>query len=393
MPPATTVNPAMFSQLVNVGENYCLFRPDSHALALVNGRAAKILAARIGSIDTSAFRPCIVDDEAASQNEHALSEAEALVEQLGSAGFLDCEAPGQALGRAHHTGCLMPSSAAQPALDASFSLGEGPIVRLVCVDRQLSKLLSAALSPMRVHGDAGQKIEMYVVSDEETFGIWRDGIAIATGLDRVAARRICLQAMAMAMLPAQDVAALLHASSVSMNGRAVILAGASGSGKTTLMMALVGAGARFLADDLTALHPDGKSVLAFPLAASVKKGSWQVLQEQFPQLENCWIHSVGERRVRYVDPSPGKPSDTVPVPAAALIFPEFAPAPGDVETERLSPEEALSLLFTSGSEIVGARRSVLPLSRLVNEMPAWRLRFPDAGSGVKAVEKLAGRGR
>ena len=46
----------------------------------------------------------------------------------------------------------------------------------------------------------------------------------------------------------------LHMSSVVLNGRALLIGGASGAGKSTLAAELIGAGAQFLADDLTVLR-------------------------------------------------------------------------------------------------------------------------------------------
>jgi len=46
----------------------------------------------------------------------------------------------------------------------------------------------------------------------------------------------------------------LHMSSVVLNGRALLIGGASGAGKSPLAAELVGAGAQFLADDLTVLR-------------------------------------------------------------------------------------------------------------------------------------------
>jgi HPr kinase/phosphorylase len=52
---------------------------------------------------------------------------------------------------------------------------------------------------------------------------------------------------------------LIHASSVALDGRAVLIRGASGSGKSALALQLMAFGARLIADDRTLLtdHPEG----------------------------------------------------------------------------------------------------------------------------------------
>jgi serine kinase of HPr protein (carbohydrate metabolism regulator) len=54
---------------------------------------------------------------------------------------------------------------------------------------------------------------------------------------------------------------LVHATSVAIGRRAVLLRGPSGSGKSDLALRLIDAGARLVADDRSELHRDGDVVL------------------------------------------------------------------------------------------------------------------------------------
>jgi hypothetical protein len=56
----------------------------------------------------------------------------------------------------------------------------------------------------------------------------------------------------------------LHASAVSIEGRAIALVGASGAGKTSVALELCRMGADFLADDVLALEPRGERLFAHP---------------------------------------------------------------------------------------------------------------------------------
>jgi HPr kinase/phosphorylase len=54
---------------------------------------------------------------------------------------------------------------------------------------------------------------------------------------------------------------LVHATTVAIAGRAVLLRGASGSGKSDLALRLIDAGARLVADDQSQLWRDGDAIL------------------------------------------------------------------------------------------------------------------------------------
>jgi HPr kinase/phosphorylase len=56
--------------------------------------------------------------------------------------------------------------------------------------------------------------------------------------------------------------ALLHASSVAVDGRGVLILGASGSGKSSLALQLIAQGAQLVCDDQTELHRDGAALIA-----------------------------------------------------------------------------------------------------------------------------------
>ncbi|WP_204112987.1 HPr kinase/phosphorylase [Shimia biformata] len=67
-------------------------------------------------------------------------------------------------------------------------------------------------------------------------------------------------------LPPAD-SEVLHASTVALNGRAVLITGPSGSGKSALALHLMGFGARLISDDRTCVWmTDGRLVAAAPPA-------------------------------------------------------------------------------------------------------------------------------
>lgn len=65
----------------------------------------------------------------------------------------------------------------------------------------------------------------------------------------------------------------LHATTISLNGRGLLILGPSGSGKSSLALELMAVGAQLVADDRTDLRRDGDAVVAScpgPLAGRIE---------------------------------------------------------------------------------------------------------------------------
>jgi hypothetical protein len=152
---------------------------------------------------------------------------------------------------------------------------------------------------------------------------------------------------------------------------AVLLVGKTGAGKSTLALGLAARGFEYLSDDLVPLSTSGREVHAFPLAASVKEGSWRTLAEEFPALGASPVLAFGERRVRYVDPNAGGARASGSRTPALIVVPRFEAAAGAPLVRSLTPEAAFGALLESGTEAVGNPPSLRPLAELVNTTPAF----------------------
>ena len=63
----------------------------------------------------------------------------------------------------------------------------------------------------------------------------------------------------------------IHASTVAIDGHAVLIAGRSGAGKSDLALRLIDGGAALVSDDYTVVRRDGERLLASPPANIVGK--------------------------------------------------------------------------------------------------------------------------
>jgi hypothetical protein len=125
----------------------------------------------------------------------------------------------------------------------------------------------------------------------------------------------------------------IHAAGLSVDDRAVLLAGHSGSGKTTLALVLCRAGFGFLSDDYVFLTrtSSGLTVLGFPEELDVRDDIATLVPEIAPQLQTPmragWvkrqIHLDGDWPVQLV-------REAAP---ALLLFPQV----GHVTSSRIEP--------------------------------------------------------
>ena len=111
---------------------------------------------------------------------------------------------------------------------------------------------------------------------EVSIATWR-----ATGRDEPSMILGTLDRIVMAVIDGMADRGVLgiHAATVVVDGRAVVLAGRSGAGKSTLTLALLRAGAQLLTDELTLIDRDGSTVLPYPRAVHVSPTTVELLPE------------------------------------------------------------------------------------------------------------------
>lgn len=365
-------------EVLQVGGATCLFRPENQATSLVNATAAAIVAELASGRAVSAIAGELALRHAipaASAIEHVVR----LHEDSHRCGLLG------ALARPVAPPADMQVPPVRPRHARHYAIGAGRSARICVEDLDLRALIEAALAPIASDCRSGETSIVVGTTGHARYNVLVDGLAVVRDADLALARRAILQSTLMAVQPRDRVAAIVHASAIAIQDRAAVLAGATGSGKTTLMLALLAEGACYIADDFTPLGPDGKDLMSFPVAASVKSGSWSILAGAFPQIGRASTFTLGARRVRYLDLTGRR--CTANARAAAIVCPRFEPGAA-TRLERLRPEEALRALVDCGAEPVGRNPSMRSLVSLATHCPAWSLTYSDTQAAVACVTEL-----
>lgn len=131
---------------------------------------------------------------------------------------------------------------------------------------------------------------------------------------------------------------LLHASGAVHNGRAVAFPAAMESGKTTLVAGLVRCGLEYLTDEAVAIDPDTLVAHPFPKALSIDPGSWEVLADLRPSLdEESQKFMRAQWHVPVGDIEPGLVAERAPI--EHFVFPKYD-AGGRTELTAMTRSEA-----------------------------------------------------
>lgn len=150
-----------------------------------------------------------------------------------------------------------------------------------------------------------------------------------------------LTSTGMGVILHQRGALVLHASTVEWNGRGYAFCGRSGIGKSTLAAALCQAGGRLVADDVSAILPDGGGAPAVaPDGRMLKLFAGTISQLQLEHRRGAEVRSKTDKH--FVAPPAGDLAEPIALAAIYLLRRPMQPVPGAVEQlSRLTAAQAL----------------------------------------------------
>jgi HprK-related kinase A len=181
---------------------------------------------------------------------------------------------------------------------------------------------------------------------------------------------------------------LLHASAVERDGRAVLMTGISGAGKSTLAALLMGRGWRLMGDEFVLIDPATGSAYAFPRLISLKNEAIAVAEALLPNArfgprligtpKGTLRHIVPDARAIAAMAEPATPS--------LILFPRFGFEPAE---RPVPPSEAFVRLTQASTNYVNlGERGFDALTRLVSNVPARAIDYPDTDTAIEMVERL-----
>ncbi len=178
---------------------------------------------------------------------------------------------------------------------------------------------------------------------------------------------------------------LLHAASVERDGRAVLMTGVSGAGKSTLSMLLGERGWRLMGDEFALLGLNDGRLHAFPRAISLKNAAIGLAADA-ARLGPV-LTGTPKGTIRHLSPN----ADAIarmdqPAVPSLILFPRF----GHAEAVRPvgAAEVFMRLTQASTNYVALGAAGFGALTRLVRDVPALAIDYPDTGSGIALVERL-----
>lgn len=185
----------------------------------------------------------------------------------------------------------------------------------------------------------------------------------------------------------------IHAGCLEKNGRAIIMPAASGSGKSTLCAYLLAAGWRLFSDEFAVIVPETGNVVPVPRGISLKNASIALAKAIHPDPEFSPVVSGTPKGSVSVLRAPRQSVDRAheTCPPGAIVFPKWS-ADAGLQIAPLSRAEALeSIIRNSINYSALDELGFNAMTRLIEEVPAFRLTYSDSIQAIDWFEDLSSR--
>lgn len=183
-----------------------------------------------------------------------------------------------------------------------------------------------------------------------------------------------------------DWVAVLHASAVYKNEKAIVFLGESGSGKSTATTLLTMNNYKLLADDFVPLGAEDEQVYSFPAAISIKERALEYMEANFPQLRDADLRCKGKDiQYKYLYPEHNTES-YISLPTKALVFVNYKQG-ALTSLEELTSCKALEYLIPD-SWISPQEIHVSSFLRWIEKVPAYRLEYSNNQEFLDVIDRL-----
>lgn len=183
---------------------------------------------------------------------------------------------------------------------------------------------------------------------------------------------------------------LLHAGTLALGDRAVIMAATPGSGKSTLSAALMLRGFRLLSDEFGVLDPESGHLLPMLKPVALKNRSIDVIRSFS---DDAWLgptfKATRKGDVAHLAPDEASVSAVrQPAKPALVIFPKYE-AGAELSLKPQAPEQAFArLAFNSFNYALLGPISFAAVADVAASCPAYELRYSRLEDAVRCLHEL-----
>lgn len=183
---------------------------------------------------------------------------------------------------------------------------------------------------------------------------------------------------------------LLHAGSLALADRAVIMAAPPGSGKSTLTAAMMLRGFRLLSDEFGVLCPRSRRIWSMLKPVALKNRSIEVIRDYAPEAVFGPVYR-GTRKgdVAHLAPDEGSvDARRLPVQPRLVLFPRFRDGVA-LSVRRLPAEEAFArLAFNSFNYGTLGEVSFSAVADVIDSCPAFELEYSQFDEAIAAIRAM-----
>jgi hypothetical protein len=141
-------------------------------------------------------------------------------------------------------------------------------------------------------------------------------------------------------------------------------------------------------DDYAPLEQASWQVWPVPYAPSIKRGSWHVLQQRYPELGSHPVHELAQIQIRYLDlDAPSIAPLDRGLQVEAVIFPSYE-AGTAVEHRRMTAGEVFEGLCRTRSMLDRRPEVLAETLRWIECIPAYRLVYGDLDPAIERILSL-----
>ncbi len=278
-----------------------------------------------------------------------------------------------------------------PCLISITLLGKSFEVRSPCLD--LQQYFQSISFDSRFKPEALSKSPDYQIVIEQTrnsYTLICNGVQVTKTERYEHIMPILMDHMQILAYQSVDYLLAVHSAMLTYKGRGLMLPGSSGSGKSTLAISLLAKGFECLSDEVSLISARDNKLMPLPLPVAIKSGSWNVIRDDFPNIDELpiWERKDG-RRSKYIHlpHSEEGHSDSI---VKCIIFPHYQADQYEAELLSIDSISALKYLTDAGYQIRDGltTEKVEQILLWISGIPVYELSYNSLDQAHRIIDQL-----